>query len=113
MDKQTEKVTHRGGCPTEKPDRAHTSWSHGKITWKNMPNGCDWLFPNTYPGSTYKIHTKRYPGRKRGTLPVKIDEDLKEANWNNNLIVSKFKTTEDLQKLRNIAKGLNGQNFPT
>ena len=35
--------------------------------------------------------------------PVKNDEDLKEAKRNNNLIVSKFET-EDLQKLRNIAK---------
>ena len=48
-------------------------------------------------------NSKRYPGRK-STLPVKIDEDLKEVKRNNNLIVSKFETIEDLQKLRNIAK---------
>ena len=47
---------------------------------------------------------KRYPRRKRCTLPVKIDEDLKEAKQNNNLIVLTFETIEDLQKLRNIAK---------
>ena len=34
-------------------------------------------------------------------VPVKIEEDLKEAKRNNNLIVSKFETIEDLQKLRN------------
>ena len=33
-------------------------------------------------------------------VPVKI-EDLKEVKRNNNLIVSKFETLEDLQKLRN------------
>ena len=30
--------------------------------------------------------------------------DLKEPKQNNNLIVSKFKTKDDLQKLRNIMK---------
>ena len=46
-------------------------------------------------------NSKRYPGRKMYTPPVKIDEDLKEAKRNNNLVVSKFETIEDLQKLRN------------
>ena len=40
---------------------------------------------------------------KRCTPPVKIDKDLKEAKRNNNLTASKSET-EDLQKLRNIAK---------
>ena len=45
--------------------------------------------------------------------PVKIEEDLKEAKRNNNLIVSKFETIKDLQKLRDIAKkSLHGQSFP-
>ena len=57
-------------------------------------------------------HSKRYPGRKRCTLPAKIEEDLKEAKCNNNLVVSKFDTIKDLQKLRDIAKkSLDGQNF--
>ena len=37
-------------------------------------------------------NSKRYLGRKRFTPPVKIDEDLKHAKRNNNLIVSKFET---------------------
>ena len=49
-------------------------------------------------------NSKRYLGRKRRTLPVKIDEDLKETKRNKNIIVSKFQTIEDLQKLRNIEK---------
>ena len=49
-------------------------------------------------------HSKRYPGRKRCTLPAKTEEDLKEAKCNNNLVVSKFDTIKDLQKLRDIAK---------
>ena len=57
-------------------------------------------------------HSKRYPGRKRCTLPAKTEEDLKEAKCNNNLVVSKFDTIKDLQKLREIAKkSLDGQNF--
>ena len=43
--------------------------------------------------------SKKYPGRKRCTLPTIIDEDLKEANKNNNTIVTKFKTIEDLRKI--------------
>ena len=37
------------------------------------------------------------------SLPVKTDEDLKEFKRNNNLTVSKFKLTEDLEKIRNMA----------
>ena len=39
-------------------------------------------------------NSKRYPGRKGCTLPAKIDEDLKEAKQNNNIIVLKFQTIE-------------------
>ena len=49
-------------------------------------------------------NSKRYPGRKRYTLTVQIDKNLKEAERNDNLIVSKFETIEDLQKLSDIAK---------
>ena len=54
------------------------------------------LFPNT-------TVFKKISEKKKVYSPVKNDEDLKEAKRNNNLIVSKFET-EDLQKLRNIAK---------
>ena len=46
---------------------------------------------------------KKYSGRRRCTLPVKIDEDLKKAAAENVLTVSKFEKSEDLQKLKSIA----------
>ena len=46
-------------------------------------------------------NSERYPGRKRCTLPFQMGKDFKEARQNNKLIVSKFETIEDLQKLRN------------
>lgn len=71
-----------------------------------MSDSYDWLFPNT-------TTLKKISWKKKVYSPVKIEEDLKEAKRNNNLIVSKFETIKDLQKLRDIAKkSLHGQSFP-
>ena len=50
---------------------------------------------------------KKYSGRKRCTLPVIIDEDLKEAAVNNLLPVSKFENFIDLQNLKKVAEDRN------
>ena len=50
---------------------------------------------------------KRFSGRKRKTLPVVLNEDIKERIRTHNLPVNKFETVEDLNKLREIAADRN------
>ena len=46
---------------------------------------------------------KKYSGRKRITLPVVLDEDLKETAKSKDIPVRKFECLEDLQSLRSLA----------
>ena len=46
---------------------------------------------------------KKYSGRKRMTLPVVLDEDLKETAKSKDKPVRKFECLEDLQSLRSLA----------
>ena len=47
---------------------------------------------------------KRFPRKPRMTLPVKIDEDLKECAKTKHIHVKEFKTLGNLNSLRDIAK---------
>ena len=49
------------------------------------------------------INSKRFAGRPRITLPVKIDNDIKKCADTNNIGVTKFTSNEDLDTLKEIA----------
>ena len=49
-------------------------------------------------------NAKRYPGRRRTTLPVVIDEDIKKAARSNVIQVSQFESREDLKILKRVAE---------
>ena len=49
-------------------------------------------------------NAKKFRGRKRITLPVSIDNDIKNANEiHNDLPIKQFQTKSDLYRLRNLA----------
>ena len=47
--------------------------------------------------------SKKFPGRRRITLPICIDNDLREAAKSTNLSVKKFDSENDLQTLKILA----------
>ena len=49
------------------------------------------------------IKAKKYSGRRRSTLPVCIDNDLKETAKTAQIPVQQFSSRQDLDKLRSIA----------
>ena len=49
--------------------------------------------------------TKRFPGRKRATLPVILNEDIKEGVQFNNIPITKFENSDDLNTLKSLASG--------
>ena len=53
------------------------------------------------------FNSKKYSGRQRITLPVRINEDLKNCEKANNILVTNFETINDLNNLKVIASGRN------
>ena len=52
-------------------------------------------------------NAKKFSGKRRLTLPIKIDEDIKNCAKNNNIQVTKFETVDDLNILKGIASDRN------
>ena len=53
-------------------------------------------------------NAKKYPGRKRNTLPIVIDNDIKTASAKCRLIqFSKFEDSDDLQTLKLVANNIS------
>jgi hypothetical protein len=53
------------------------------------------------------FNAKKFSGRQRITLPVKINEDIKNCAKTNNILVTNFETINDLNTLKVIASDRN------